>query len=168
MSRPVQVVIWVLVSLVAAFALMLFVALRTQVTDVSGQKPYADIINVNLVLKRPAVMAKNLPANVYANPYVMKEKAREEDLPDEALPRYTLPAGTALKFTHAKLFRSGVSGFPRAVVLGTVYLPDLKAEVAFEYQWGTSHVSLTGNEKDFYTFPLAAWQDRATPGQFRF
>jgi hypothetical protein len=79
-----------------------------------------------------------------------------------------LPAGTVVKLQQAKLFRNGVSGFETAYVLGTVFVPELKTEVAFEYAWGKNNWSLSSDEKDFYTFPLALWQDQVIEGQFRY
>jgi hypothetical protein len=49
-----------------------------------------------------------------------------------------------------------------------VFVPELKTEVAFEYAWGKNNWSLSSDEKDFYTFPLALWQDRVIEGQFRY
>jgi hypothetical protein len=154
------------VVLLLAFIFILYLTLRTKVNDVSSKQPYSEFINQALVLKRSASISKTREPDVQANPYLLTE-AQGEVLEDVGL-RYILPAGTVVKLQQAKLFRNGVSGFERAYVLGTVFVPELKTEVAFEYAWGKNNGSLSSDEKDSYTFPLALWQDRITQGQFRY
>ena len=159
-----------LAALLLVFVLLLYEALRTKITNVSSKSPYAQFINRPLVLSRPATISKSQEPDVQAHPYLLTDapiEARGID-GDRAGPQYALPAGTTITLTEAKLFKNGVSGFEHSYVLGTVFVPELKAEVAFEYAWGKNNVSLTGNEKDYYSFPLALWQDRPIVGKFSY
>ena len=165
-----------LAALLLVFVLLLYEALRTKITNVSSKSPYAQFINRPLVLSRPANISKSQEPDVQAHPYLLTDAPTEArdggggggGNGEGASPQYALPAGTIVTLTEAKLFKNGVSGFEHSYVLGTVFVPELKAEVAFEYAWGKNNVSLTGNEKDYYSFPLALWQDRPIVGKFSY
>ncbi len=152
--------------LLLALVLVLYLTLRTKVTQVSDKPPFAQYINITLDLKRPAAISKTREPDVQANPYLLTE-ATAQASPDDG-PRYLLPAGTKITVQQAKLFRGGVSGLQNAYVLGVVYVPELKTQVAFEYAWGKNNWSLNKDEKDYYTFPLALWQDRPIEGRFSY
>ncbi len=152
--------------LLVGFVLMLYLALRTKVTEISDKPPFSQYINITLDLKRPAAISKTREPDVQANPYLLTE-VQTRTSPD-AGPRYILPAGTKITIQQAKLFRSGVSGFESAYVLGVVYVPEMKTQVAFEYAWGKNNWSLNKDEKEYYTFALALWQDQPTQGRYRY
>ena len=162
----VKKILLVMAALLLAFVLMLYVALRTKITDVTDKPPYAQFIGQPLVLKRPASISKSYEPNVQANPYLLQDAQVQAD--QDAGPQYALPAGSVITLQQAKLFKNGTSGFERSYVLGTAFVPELNAKVAFEYAWGKNNVSFTGNEKDHYTFPLALWQDRVIDGKFNY
>ncbi len=77
----------------------------------------------------------------------------------EATPRYKLPIGTELQIQSAKVFKNGTSGYEQAFVLGTVFINELNKEVSFEYRWGEAHTSIYNEYEDYWTFPIAIWQE---------
>jgi hypothetical protein len=156
----------VLALFLLVFVLGLYYTLRTKVTQVSDKQPFAEFMNRPLALKRPAAISKTREPDVQANPYLLTE-VKDEPI-EGAGPRYILPAGSTIILQHAKLFRGGTSGFETAYVLGSVYVVELKKEVAFEYAWGKNNWSLNSEVKDYYTFPLALWQDRMIEGRFNY
>ena len=48
------------------------------------------------------------------------------------------------------------------------YVKELKKEVAFEYRWGKQQVVIYGDAIDYWTFPLAIWQEKVLQGKFYF
>ena len=149
-----------------ALVFVLYWVLRTKVTDVSDKKPYAEFMGKQVAIKRPAALFKTREPDVQANPYLLIEA--QPAAQDDVHPHYVLPAGTVITLQQAKLFRNGTSGFQRSYVLGTVFVPKLKAEIAFEYAWGKNNWSNAADENDHYTFPMALWQDRAIDGKFKY
>lgn len=157
MSKPLSIILLSFFIGAVLFVALLYYTLKTKITDVSDQRPYREVLNKELVLQRDAVLVKSRSADIYANPYLLTEQ--EEQLMPEALPRYRLAKGTFIQITAAKLFKNGTSGFTYAYVLGKVYVPEIKSEVEFEYQWGESHISIYNDFKDYWTFPQAIWQE---------
>jgi hypothetical protein len=145
---------------------MLWYVLRTKVSDVSDQEPYSGIVNKTVAIKRQAFIALNVEWNAYDNPYLICES--DSDFLSEVGTKYILPTGTVLTITEANIYTNGTSGFSSAYVLGTVYLKELKKEVAFEYRWGKQQVVIYGDSKDYWTFPLAIWQDNELNEKFYF
>ncbi len=145
---------------------MLYYVLRTKVTEVSGQEPYSAIVNKTVTLKRQAFIAFNVEWNAYDNPYLICES--DSDFLSEVGTKYLLPIGTALTITEANIYTNGTSGFSSAYILGTVYVKELKKEVAFEYRWGKQQVVIYGDAIDYWTFPLAIWQEKVLQGKFYF
>lgn len=157
MSKPLSIILLSLLVGAVLFVALLYYTLKTKITDVSDKKPYSEVLNKELVLQRDAIIAKSRSADTYANPYLLTEQ--EDQLMSEAVPRYRLAKGTAIRMTAAKLFKNGTSGFTHAYVLGKIYVPEIKLEVEFEYQWGESHISIYNDFKDYWTFPQAIWQE---------
>ena len=145
---------------------MLWFVLRTKVTGVSDQKPYSAIVNKTVTLKRQAFIALNVEWNAYDNPYLICES--DSDFLSEVGTKYTLPIGTTLIITEANVYTNGTSGFSSAYVLGSVYVKELKKEVPFEYRWGKQNVVIYGDAIDYWTFPLAIWQEKELQGKFYF
>ncbi len=166
MPPTLKKILAALTLLLLAFIFILYLTLRTKANDVSSKKPYAEFMGKQLAIKRPAALFKTREPDVQVNPYALTDA--QPDAQEEAGPRYVLPAGTVITLQKAKLLRNGTSGFERSYVLGTVFVPELKAEVAFEYAWGKNNWSNAADENDHYTFPMALWQDRAIDGKFKY
>lgn len=146
------------------FVSWMYFGFKPTVTDVSYLKPYSDIVGKELITKRDAIIANNYIHHINENPYIIEED--ENNVFDEAKPRYTLPAGTKLYISAAKHFKNATSGFIHSYVLGTVQIAELNQQVAFEYSWGEKpFIPYDGNgelqEKEYWKFPLALWQDKA-------
>jgi hypothetical protein len=162
----VKKVLAVLTLLLLLFIFILYATLRTKVNDVSDKKPYAEFMGKQLAIKRPAGISKTREPDVQANPYLLTDLQTEAR--EDAGPLFVLPAGSVISLQKAKLFRGGTSGFEVSYVLGTVFVPELNAEVAFEYAWGKNNWLPTSDHQDHYTFPLALWQDRVIEGKFSY
>lgn len=138
---------------IAAF---FYFALRTKVADVSGYKPFSDLIGKTLVLQRNAVVAHNLEEFQKEFPLFLDEENTRlfEGVKQVAV----LPKGTELTITKAKFYKNAVSGFTTCAVMGKVFVQELNKEVDFEYSWGNQAVLLGDDVPPYWTFPAALWQ----------
>ncbi|MEQ8812521.1 MAG: hypothetical protein RIE59_25855 [Imperialibacter sp.] len=164
MNKRLALLIGFAVATILTFGGLLYYALRTTVTDVSLLAPYTQITDKSVVLQRQAVVAKNLDAFANENPYLLAETGTT--LFDGMEIVDTLEAGTTLQIYAAKHFKNGTSGFTHAFVLGSVKLPGTGEAVLFEYAWGEQHISLYGEEGEYWTYPIALWQKNANAGKF--
>ncbi|WOK08449.1 hypothetical protein RT717_07335 [Imperialibacter roseus] len=149
---------------ILTFGSLLYYVLSTKVTDVSTFEPYSEIVGTTVVLKRAAVIVRNLDAFVNEHPYLLIEIDQGLFEGSEAMD--TLPIGTSLGIQKAKHFTNGSSGFTHAFVLGWVELPGSGEIVPFEYGWGEQHISLYGEEEEYWTYPVALWQENANTAKF--
>jgi len=153
----------ILILLFGGFVLVMgvfYFALRNTKTTVTHQLPYSEYINKELVLQRAALLVKNVDAFTYYEPYLLVEENAQ--VYSEITETYKIPAGTKLRLSKAVLLKNGVSGFTTSIVVGTIYVEKFQKEIAFEYIWGTEHVSLTSGAKSSWTYPLALWQKEET------
>ncbi|CAD5279334.1 MULTISPECIES: hypothetical protein [unclassified Imperialibacter] len=164
MNRRLALLIGFALAAILTFGGLLYYALRTKVTDVSSFEPYSEIVGTTVVLKRPAVIVRNLDAFVNEHPYLLIEIDQGLFEGTEAID--TLPIGTSLEIQKAKHFTNGSSGFAHAFVLGWVELPGSGKIVPFEYGWGEQHISLYDEEVEYWTYPMALWQENANARKF--
>ncbi|WP_339787027.1 hypothetical protein [uncultured Imperialibacter sp.] len=149
---------------ILTFGSLLYYVTSTKVTDVSTFEPYSEIVGTTVVLKRPAVIVRNLDAFVNEHPYLLTEIDQGLFEGTEAIA--TLPIGTSLEIQNTKHFTNGSSGFTHAFVLSWVELPGNGKIVPFEYGWGEQHISPYGEEEEYWTYPVALWQENANTEKF--
>lgn len=119
--------------LLLGFVLLLFVTLRTKVEDVSDQSPYVELLNRDLVVARDVPLGMNREPDTYQRRvFVAPDFSFTEEVPQIAM----IPAGTTFRFTGAKTFRNGTSGFTWRILLGTVTNPADGKTYEFEFNWG--------------------------------
>ena len=141
------------IALAAIFVGFLYWTLKTKTKVVTNEIPFSEVMNKKLALQRGAVIVKNRPAYVYENPYLIVEEG--DALDEEITEIHSLPVGTSLMITAAKLLKNGTSGFTTSVVFGTV-TTDF-GEIPFEYHWGDEHSTLSNEIPNYFTFPKPVW-----------
>ena len=151
---------------VLIFIGLLYYVLRTKVNNVSSEEPFKSVINQKVTTKSEAIVFRNTDAFVQENDYELVNNTKE--IYAEITEKYTIPIGTPLKIEKAKIFTNGTSGFSHSYVLGTIYIKELKKDVFFEYRWGEKHISLYGNEKEYWSFDKAIWETQKLEGKFYF
>ena len=151
---------------ITIFLGMLYYVLRTKVNNVSSEKPFNSILNQKLTTKRVSFLVKNRTPEVNENDYLLVENKDEINL--ELKEIYEIPVNTNFILQKAKIFTNGTSGFSYSYVLGTIYIDDLKKEVAFEYNYGEKKIFLYGEEKEYWFFDKSIWDDEKIEGKFYF
>jgi len=121
------------------FIIMLYIALRTKITDVSKLDPYQQYLNIPLKLKSEARLVRNVKAFAHQEAYLLISNPKEE-VYSTITEIHTLPAGTELIFHSAKDFRNGTSGFTASMLIGSIQTP--QGEKAFEARWGDQSLYL--------------------------
>lgn len=143
-----------------------YIALHNTQKDVTKKLPFSDFMDTELPLKREAVLVKNTTPLSYVKPYLLVAKG--DQIHPEITEKYDLPIGATIRLGRAVAIKNAVSGFSTNVVVGTIYVDELKANVEFEYVWGKEQFTLEPGAKRTWKFPLALWQEFPVSGTFTF
>lgn len=124
--------------------------------------PFKELIGQELTTLRPAILLKGESYEMAYVDYKLYDPIQRYSAIIEAtVSKWTLPAGTKLQITEAKLRYGAVSGFTTPFLIGTVKHPETGEIVVFEYSWGEESVARSFDKiKERWTFPLAPWQQQ--------
>ena len=136
------------------FILLLYLTLRTKVTQVNHMPPYSHLIGETLVLHSDARLVRNIDAFVFQTPLLLLDA--KEPLFDGVTLAYSLPAGTEIILESATLYKNGTSGFTTSIVAGRAITETGIHE--FEHRWGDEHSSLDNNTPNQWTFDTPLWR----------
>ncbi|RKR15157.1 hypothetical protein CLV91_1239 [Maribacter vaceletii] len=140
-----------------------YLSFRTKIKDLSNKHPYTTIINKALKTKQECYIT--IHKHSLENPYIID--LTNSNFYESSNPIYKIPLGTILKIEGAKAFTAPVSGSTHHVILGSVYLNEIKETVKFEFFWGDNPTYGLYDFKDNYDiYPLAPWQESALPFKY--
>ncbi|MEQ8684537.1 MAG: hypothetical protein RIE86_04555 [Imperialibacter sp.] len=139
MNKRLALLISFALAAILTFGRLLYYVLKIKVTDLSPLAPYAEIVGTTVVLKRSAVIVRNVDAFVNEHPCLLIKIGQDLFEGTEAVD--TLP-------------------------IGWVELPGNGETVLFEYAWREQHISLHGEGEEYWTYPMALWQKNANAGKF--
>ncbi|WP_289037173.1 hypothetical protein [uncultured Zobellia sp.] len=153
-------------SLLLGFAIIVssfYLVFRTKTEDLSNKFPYNTIINKTLVTKHECYIT--IHQHSLENPYILD--LTNISFYETNKPIYKLPIGASLNIEKTKAFTTPVSGSTHSIVLGSVYIPELKETVKFEFFWGENPTyGLYDHDDNYDIYPLAPWQEKALPYKY--
>lgn len=126
--------------------------------DISKKRPFADVVNKELTLKRDAYIEK-VPASSRYFLSETKENANHV--------YYPLAKGTKIRFKAAQFSRQPHNiGLP--FLTGDIYIESLDKTVRFDYHWGSPRYdsSEPGILRTYRIYELAPWQEVALEGEY--
>ncbi len=140
-----------------------YLAFRTKTKDLSDKYPYNTIIEKTLKTKQECFIT--IHKHALENPYILD--ITNTNFYETTEPIYKLPIGTTLKIEKAKAFTTAVSGSTHHLVLGNVYISELKETVKFEFFWGENPTyGLYDHNENYDIYPLAPWQEKPLPYKY--
>lgn len=142
--------------LLLLFGGLLYYTLRTKVQNVSKMEPIHPLIQHPMATKRRAWLVRQAEGTFYAEQYALLEDTSNLQPTTQTI---EVATGSVLNIREAKIFTNGTSGIKHLRVVGEVFVPALNRSIPFEYAWGNYHFALFSNFKDYWTFPLALWQE---------
>ncbi|MGB3947928.1 MAG: hypothetical protein WBM13_08085 [Bacteroidia bacterium] len=135
-----------------------YYVLKNKSTEVADKMPYSAILNKQLVTKTEAFILKIDP-----NVSNLKENVLKHDssvvFGEQLLCK--VPQGAILNISKAIHYTKSVSGITYSLLIGKVWIQELKKEIEFEYQWGEHHFLCVEEPCNYWTFPQAIWQETA-------
>ncbi|MBM1104739.1 hypothetical protein JQC67_01190 [Aurantibacter crassamenti] len=153
-------------SLILGIAIIVgsfYFVFRTKTEDLSNKFPYNEIINKTLKTQQECFIT--LHKHSLEHPYILD--ITDTNFYETANPIYKLPRGTSLKIEKTKAFTTPVSGATHSIVLGSVYVSELKETVKFELFWGENPTyGLYDYDDNYDIYPLAPWQEEALPFKY--
>ncbi len=152
-STAIYTALTIIIFIVFAF----YEALRTKTKDVSKKNPFNDLIGANLTLKRDIILAKNLKEFYLEQIYFL---TKDEELFEGVQKIEVIPKGTKITIESATFHTNGTSGSTTNNIVGTVLVKKLMKEIQFEYSWGSYNMICIEEPCDYWTFPLAVWQEK--------
>lgn len=140
-----------------------FLVFRTKTKDLSTKYPYNTIINKSLKTKQECYIT--IHKHALENPYILD--LTNSNFYETSDPIYKIPIGTILKIESTKAFTTPVSGSTHCMVLGSVYLNEVKETVKFEFFWGENPTyGLYDHDDNYDIYPLAPWQEKPLPFKY--
>ncbi len=131
--------------------------------DVSEESPYTELIGDELTTKVKVVIAKNpeIPINE-KYPNVLEDGTNYTIGDLEIIEE--IPIGSKFKIHAAEMRKGSVSGMTTAYIYGSIKVHN--KEYLFGYHWG--NYEWLYEEKPYWTFPKAFWQDKPLPKKYFF
>lgn len=125
--------------------------------DSSKDKPFSTIINKKLITKKTVLIIKHPENPISENYSYHLEDGNSYGMDSDLEIVAEIPIGTEVHIDKAELHKGRVSGTTSAYLFGKI--DSKEKEYTFQYPWGDYH-SLY-EEKPYWTFKLAFWQDEA-------
>lgn len=145
----------IVVALIAIIGFFYFV-LKNKSAEVGDKAPYSAILNKQLITKTEAFILKIDP-----NVSNLKENVLKHDSTvvygEQMLCK--VPQGSILNISEAFHYTRSVSGITYSLLIGKVWVEELKKEIEFEYQWGEHHFLCVEEPCNYWIFPQAVWQE---------
>ncbi len=166
MKNILVIVASVIVFILGALALIFYLALRSKNLDVSNERPFSGVVNKKITTKRKIVILKNYVQPLDKNyPFILEDGSGYGfDTTLEVLAEFD--AGTEIVLEKAVIHTGGTSGMSIPYVFGRVFSEKNQRGYNFNYTWGNYH--FLNQDKPFFSFPLAFWQDDALEEKFYF
>ena len=136
---------------ICLFLVMLYLALKPTVRNVSDNVALKKYLNKRLVTKRNALVVK-----CESQDYNFTEHVLVEDGQSPCRLRYDVPAGSSFVITEFKTYKNANSGFTYLYAIGEVQTGSGK-KVAVEYNWGSTDLQQLAHKPPH--LPVALWQN---------